>query len=221
MERGCYIAREPDKLMTFYSTVDRKRGTTRLWLVGNTITRANPYLYEWNLQEIVRKQKQGDISELIVHNDENDVKIAIEYCRSSGGKSMAIGNASKMIDKGAWQTNPQPHLPESYNNYKCKFRCVFQYQGFRFLGEFLIDKKNPSQIAWFIKPKYTIPKKNTIVFTDKVSINPYYQRNIYNLTIKNKNLQSLFDTFRESNIFYSDDLCGTDFKQVIDFEIRR
>jgi hypothetical protein len=31
----------------------------------------------------------------------------------------------------------------------------------------------------------------------------------------------LYNTFRENNIFYSDDLCGTDFKQVIDFEIKK
>lgn len=50
MERGCYIAHEPDKLMIFYSTVDRKRGTTKLWLLGNTISRVCPYIYSWNLQ---------------------------------------------------------------------------------------------------------------------------------------------------------------------------
>lgn len=86
MERGCYIAREPDKLMTFYSTVDRKRGTTKLWLVGNTISRVCPYLNDWNLQEIVRKQKQGTIEKLYVNNGENKIKIAIEYCKSSGRK---------------------------------------------------------------------------------------------------------------------------------------
>ena len=30
-----------------------------------------------------------------------------------------------------------------------------------------------------------------------------------------------FQTFKENMIFYSSDLCGTDFKQVIDFQIRR
>lgn len=49
-----------------------------------------------------------------------------------------------------------------------------------------------------------------------------YQKDIYNITIDNPDLQNLFrDTFRESNIFYSDDLTGTDFLQAIDFTIRR
>lgn len=33
MSRSVYIANESDKLMNFYATVDRKRLTTRLWLV--------------------------------------------------------------------------------------------------------------------------------------------------------------------------------------------
>ena len=48
-----------------------------------------------------------------------------------------------------------------------------------------------------------------------------WQRDIYNISLPNKKLKELLMTFRDGNIFYSDDLCGTDFKQVIDFEIRR
>ena len=48
-----------------------------------------------------------------------------------------------------------------------------------------------------------------------------WQRDIYNPTFKNEKLRNLIQTFRESNIFYSNDMCGTDFKQVIDFQIRK
>ena len=44
MTRTTYLPNEPDKLMNFYSTIDRKRGTTRIWLVGNTISKVCPYL---------------------------------------------------------------------------------------------------------------------------------------------------------------------------------
>ena len=47
MERGSYLPNEVSKFTAFYSTVDRKRGTTKVWLIGNTITKANPYIYEW------------------------------------------------------------------------------------------------------------------------------------------------------------------------------
>ena len=58
MERGSYIFRESEKLQILYSTVDRKRGTTKVYMVGNTISRVCPYLKDWNLLETVRKQKQ-------------------------------------------------------------------------------------------------------------------------------------------------------------------
>lgn len=222
MERGVYISKEPSKLMTLYSTIDRKKGDTTLIMVGNTITRVNPYLSEWGLQPIIRNMKQGDIRTTIVHNESNDVKLAIEYCRSSGGKTMAIGNASSMIDKGSWQSNPQPKLPKSKKMYKVLWRIGFEYQSFRFLGELLQDKENPKYVCWFIFPTIKEFKdKNLLIFTDKVSIDKHYQRNIYDLTFKNDNITMILQTFREGNIFYSDDLTGTDFKQVIDFSIRR
>ena len=223
MERGSYIGKnEPDRFMILYSTIDRKQGRVKVWMVGNTITRACPYFSAWEIEDIFRKLKQGEIDEKIIHNEVNDVKIAIEYCPVSGGKQMTIGNASKMIDKGGWQTNPQPHLPKSYNEYKCLFRCVFLYQNFKFLGEYLQDIEEPENTCWFIYPKYTEIKENTLVFSDIVQISRFWQRDIYNTTLRNKRLNNLFrNTFRESKIFYSDDLTGTEFKEVIDFPIKK
>ena len=220
MERGSYIPHEPDRLMVFYSTIDRKRGTTKLYMVGNSISRVCPYIKEWGLDSIFRKLKQGEIDTKIIHNEENDVKIAIEYCMSSGGKTMTIGNASGMIDKGGWQTFPQPKLPKSYNEYKVLFRFGFQFKGFRFLCEYLQDKIT-YELVFFIYPTNKEFKENTIVFSDVIKQSNYWQRDIYNISIKNDKLKNLFMNFKENKIFYSSDLCGTDFKQVIDFTIRR
>lgn len=221
MSRGIYIVNEPSKLMTFYSTVDRKRGTTKLWLVGNTVSRVCPYLKDWGLYDIMKNQKQGDINTTIIHNEENDVKIAIEYCRSSGGKTMAIGQAKNMIDKGEWQTDIQPKLPKSYKAYNILFRFGFQYQSFKFICEYLVDKQEKKFPCWFIYPYNKNFGDKFIVFSDEIKISPYWQRDIYNITIKNEKLKHLFQSFREDKIFYSSDMCGTDFKQVIDFNIKR
>ena len=222
-ERGCYIKDEPSRLMIFYNTVDRKRGITKLYCVGNTISKVTPYLKDWNLMKIVKNLHQGEIEEVIVHNEENDVKIVIEYCKSSGGKTMAIGSAKSMIDKGHWQSKPQPHLPKSKNEYNVLFRIGFLYQGFKFLGDFLQDKDNYTNNCWFIYPydkeKFT---NDLIVFSDEISTSLYYQKDIYKLTFKNDRIEKLlYNTFRESMIFYSDDLTGTDFKSAIDFMIRK
>lgn len=206
--------------MILYSTVDRKRGTTELWLVGNTISRVCPYINAWGLEDIFRTIKQGEIKTKIIKNETNDVKIAIEYCKSSGGLQMTIGNASKMVDSGSWQSQPQPLLPGSKKDYTIIYRVAFYYKHFTFIGELLKNKNN--EYCWFIFPKYDKIKEKTIVFSDKVNISPYWQKDIYNIAIKNEKLKKLFiDTFRESMIFYSSDLCGTDFKECIDFTIRK
>ena len=64
-------------------------------------------------------------------------------------------------------------------------------------------------------------KKDLIVFSDVVKTSPYWFRNIYTCDIQNKNVSNILKTFAESNIFYASDLAGTDFKQVIDFEIKK
>ena len=222
MSRSVYLSNEPDKFMNFYCTVDRKRGTTRAWLVGNTISRVCPYINEWGLHKIVSRQKQGTIETTEVESAENEtIKIAIEYCQDSGRSSHTIGKNRKMLNGGSWQTYPQPHLPKSRKEYKFIFRIMFQYQNFKFVGELIQDKES-SEVCWFIYPYDGEIKDKILVFSDVVKVSKYWQRNIYDMSFTNDNVKKLlYNTFRENKIFYSDDLCGTDFKQVIDFEIKK
>ena len=227
MARGLYLHNEPAKLMNFYSTVDRKRGTTKLWLVGNSITRVCPYLIDWDLMDIVRNLKQGEIKTTWLPTGEIDdngiaieVKIAIEWCKDTGDSSYIIGKHKNMLNKGEWQVDTQPHLQKSYNSYKMLYRIMFVYKTFKFIGEYLMDKETKST-CWFIKEYKGEIKDNILVFSDMIKESKYYQRDIYNPMIKNDKLRHLLGTFRENNIFYASDLIGTDFKQAIDFEIKR
>lgn len=228
MSRKAYLHDEPDKLINLWSTIDRDRGTTRLWLVGNTISKICPYLTDWGLQKLMKNQKQGEIRSTWLPTGKIDkegrevkVKLAIEYCIDYGGKGLAIGKHANMLNTGEWQTDPQPHLPKSRKLYDLLYRIVFMYQTYKFIGEYLFDKENNSTI-WFIYPYDGEIKENILVFSDEIKPSPYWQRNIYDLNINNDNLKKLlYNTFRENRIFYSDDECGTDFKQVIDFDIKR
>ena len=226
MARGVYLPHEPDKLMNLYSTVDRKRGTTKLWLVGNTISRVCPYIEEWGLHEIISEQKQGTIITKDIstgfydeNGDEEKIKLAIEYCKSTGTSSHVIGNHKAMLNQGAWQSDPQPHLPLSYNEYDVMFRMVFKYGSFKFIAEYLFD--NVSEYCWYVYPYKGEITDDMLVISDEVKLNRHWQRSIYNIDIDNITLKRLLNTFRENNIFYASDLCGTDFKQAIDFEILR
>lgn len=229
MSRSGYLKDEPDKLMNFYNTIDRKRNIVRLWLVGNTITRVCPYLEEWDLQGIVKNQEQGTIIDKYLGTNTFDeitkeeimVKLSIEYCKNTGNTSYAVGKNRDMINKGSWQTSPQPHLPKSRKDYTRLFAIYFEYQSFKFCSEFIKDIEE-GHCCWFIYPYSKEIPNNVLVFSDKIKTSLYYQKDIYNLTrIKNKRLRDLLQTFKLNNIFFSDDLTGTDFKQVIDFEIRK
>ena len=97
---------------------------------------------------------------------------------------------------------------------------MFQYKTFKWVGEYLLDNIT-KDTCWFIYPYSGEIKDKTIVFSDIIKTSRYYQRDIYNPSIKNKNIVDILKTFKENMIFYSSDLCGTEFKQAIDFEIRK
>jgi hypothetical protein len=227
MSRGVYLGNnEPTKLMNFYSTIDRKRGIVKLWLVGNTISKICPYYQDWGLLDVLKKMKQGDLVSINLPTGDVDdsgnpilVKVAIEYCKSTGKSSYVIGDHASMLNRGAWQSDPQPTLTKNYKDFKFLFRVGFEYSNFRFIGEYLKDNSN-NNFIWFIYPyEKEFNKKIKLIFSDQVKNDIRYQRNIYNLTIDNPALRSVFSTFRESNIFYASDEVGTDFKQAIDFSI--
>lgn len=227
MTRTTFIANEPDRFMNFYSTIDRKRGTTRVWMVGNSISRVSPYISEWGLHEIFSTLKQGQIAtKWIPTGDVDDdgvpieVKIAIEYCESTGRSSFVIGKHSKMLNKGDWQSDPQPHLTKSINDYKIIYKIGFQYLDFKFMANYLFDSET-KETCWFIYPFKGEFKNDLIVFSDVVKQSRFWQRDIYNPSINNERIKMILQTFKENKIFYATDLCGTDFKQCIDFEIRK
>lgn len=227
MSRTSYLHDESNKLLNFYSTVDRKRGIVKLWLVGNTITRVCPYIQDWGLSNIINNQKQGDIREIWIPTGEVDddgnkieVKVAIEHCKSTGSSSFVIGTHADMLNKGEWQSDPQPKLPKSYKEYKMLYRIIFEYKTFKWIGEYLLDNET-KDVCWFIYPYSGKINNKTLVFSDIIKTSRYYQRDIYNPNIKNKTIIDLLKTFKENMIFYSTDLCGTEFKQAIDFEIRK
>ena len=228
MSRSEYLGGESDKLINFRSTVDRKRNVVKLWLVGNTISRVCPYINDWELLPIISNQKQGTIevtylSTGVIDQDTGEeikLKCAIEYCKNNGQGSFAVGKHKDMLNKGSWQSDPQPHLPKSYKAYKVLFRMIFLYQSFKFCGEYLMDKET-NETCWFVYPYKGEIDDKTIVISDIVKVSKYWQRDLYHTSFRNPNINNLLQTFRESNLFFANDLCGTDFKQVIDFAIKK
>lgn len=220
MSRSMYISGEPAKLSNLFSTIDRKRGITKMWLVGNTITRSNPYLVDWDILKDVMHLKQGDIfTKQIEVAEDIFISLSVEHCFSTGDTSFVIGKNASMINTGDWQSDPQPHLPDSKKNYEIVFRCLFIYKSFQFIGEVL--RKDGVKV-WFIYPRKDANiKENILIFSDVVKPSRYWQTDIYHCKTNNQRILNYCNLFTEDNIFYSDDLTGTDFKNVINFSIRK
>ena len=224
-----YLRNESTKLQNLFSTIDRKRGTTKVWLVGNTISRICPYLYDWGLIDMVKNQPQGNIitKEMSAGFDKIEgkevfVKLALEFCESTGRTSFAFGEHSEMLNTGVWQTDKQPTLENDFRKYEQIIKIGFEYMGFKYLGRLLAD--NDSNLFWFISPftKKENFKDVILIFSDRINIDKKYQRDIYNITLNHPKLKNILNsTFKESMIFYSDDLTGTEFKNAIDFIIRK
>ena len=221
MSRTRYLYDEPNKLMNLYCTVDRKRGHVKLWLCGNSLSRVCPYLTDWDLMSLMKRQKQGTIiSKQFDVGAEKPIKLSMEFCEDTGETSYTIGSHAAMLNSGSWQSDPQPHLDKSINCYNVIIRCVFEYKGFRFLGSYMMDQETGEKV-WFICDKHNDIKKGTFVFSDLVDQDSKTFRDPYTVKTKNKKMEMIFNDFRENKIFFSTDLTGTDFKQAIDFTIRR
>lgn len=184
---------------------------------GNSISKINPYIQGWGLDKIIRTIKQGDIVVKKIQNENNSFNIAIEFCKSSGGKQMSISN--NMIDSGAWIVNSQPTIEiQDYNSW---LKFGFQFKGYKFICEVLTAKIKPNDFIFYIKPYYKDFSEKFIVFSDVIKPSIYWQTDIYNCNFRNQKLNNLLKDFKESKIFYCNDMTGTDFKQVINFAIRK
>lgn len=216
MSRTMYISGEAEKLMYLYNTIDRNRLTTKLYLVGNTINRACPYLIDWNIVDIVKKMTPDTIETTNIEDtDGNKYLMAIEYCAGNkGGAALNLGKSAANISSGDWYSEPQPKLPGSYNTYEVLYRFVVEQKGFRYLVELLTDRVN---MFWFVKPKCGAVKDNTIVISDVVNVNNMYYTTITEAinNVRSDKVKRILKTFTESNIFYCSDLVGTEFKTFL------
>lgn len=217
ISRDYYMPQEPTRLMQLISTIAR-RNIIKVWMIGNTISRLCPYFSEWSLVRIP-KQEQGTIDIYKYRTDEKDengndiiVKIAVEYCQNSGNNSkMFFGQNSKMITSGAWQSESQPHLQKSIKFYRIDYEIVVQFQNYKFLCQLLSDKKT-NDLLWYVMPKTTEIKKDTRVISDCVNQSVLYTSKI--IPIADGEILP-FKILKDGNIFFSDNLTGTDFKNVL------
>lgn len=204
-----YLANEPTKLQQFVSTVFRHdKGT--VFLIGNTLSRTCPYFFEWCLEGVL-KQKVGTIEVYHYDTDEGRVDIAVEYCSRAENttNSMFFGQAAKQIVTGEWDVLDVPKLPKPREEYEKIYEVMVIYMNFKFVIELLVEPKEGGVIC-YVYPhtkKREVVRKITNTFSDSLWISA-------KLDLAKKPEKMIYDCFRLGKVCYSDNLTGSDFKNV-------
>lgn len=210
-----YLDNEPALLQQFVSTIARRR-RIHVYMIGNTINRLCPYFTEWSLRNIP-KQKQGTIETYNFKTDQVDenlqpitIKIAVEFCENSGNNSkMFFGNVGKNITSGTWECEEVPHLPTDIDYVKL-YEFLLSDFGFSFVVQLLRNPQNNGLIV-YVYP-YTYKRKVNRVVTSVFSDEPLTSCRLFDNIEVEKHIKWLINN---NKICYSDNLCGSDFKQVL------
>ena len=208
---GVYLDDEPLKLQRLVTTVFRDH-KGQVMMIGNTVSRINPFFMEWTPN--VPKQKQGTIEIYHMHDavgEGNDITIACEYGgRIKGSGSMFFGESSKSIMAGEWSVVDQPKLPKELHLYEMVYELALEYQAFDFVLQLLVDPEEGSKIL-FVYPK-TGQRKFDRVITDKFSTDIMTTRYFND----NRPESYMQECIAKQRVCYSDNLTATDFLTVID-----
>lgn len=200
---------EPNILQNFVSTVFRLR-EGRVFLIGNTVSRVCPYVDCWNLNRFL-KQSPGTIDIYHLHGENGVVDIAVENCEVVETKTkMFFGLASKQIIKGEWDVEDLPRLEKPYNFYEMLYELKFIAGGFTFIMQLLLDGATGGAFV-YVYPG-TTERKIDRVITPSFSSDPMTSNG---LSSRNRAECLISRLIREGKICYSDNLTGTDFKQVM------
>lgn len=215
-----YLYNEPDLLQHHVSSIFRLRTDGHVILVGNTLTRICPYYSKWGMDK-VRNLGLNSVESFTYPNTEGpDTTVKVYRTDSLGFNSgMFFGSSGKNISGGAYEADPQPHLPKSIREYRQLYDMVIQHEYIMFYLQLLQDNTECNNIVWYVEPKTSPIKPGTRVISTEFSTDPMYSRTLQGLT---PNEEMIFQMLRSGKVCFSDDLTGTEFKAVINhFTSRR
>ena len=215
-QSGQYLWNEPGAYLHVISSLLRDR-EGRCFLIGNIISRYCPFFTEWGIH--AEKVAEGE-KEIILFNDEEcDVrtKLIFYHVKPSGNKSgMFFGRANDNITKGKYVTDLHKHLKRRPATYTHLHTVVLECEGFTYLLEFLYytDYDFGNDYAWYVSPKTTPPKQNTRIVTDNLNHGGRYVTDSFR-GLSDMEHQAFRYLFDKSKVFFSDNLTGTEFYNII------
>ena len=211
-----YLEKEPSRLFNLLSTILRRRAG-KVFLVGNTISRACPYFGDWGLSGVLRQDK-GTISIYTQETDQLDdrgepivIRIAVEFCENSGNNTkMFFGQKSKMITSGDWESEVQPHLEYYLDEYRRITDMIFEADGLAYRAQLLVDPKDRPLVYVYPMREITEKERKTKrIISDLYTLNVNQTRGWVDNRYK---YDKIFMTLLSSGKYaFSDNLTGTEF----------
>lgn len=210
-----YLDDEPMKLQQFASTVYR-HSSGKVILIGNTLSRVCPYWKEWVLDGVLR-QKPGTIDIYNFHVKDSIIKIAVEYCETTNYENkMFFGQTAKQILSGEWETQDVNKLPKPQDYYDWVYTIKVCYQDFKFMMNLLIGEEGERVVYVYpLTHDKDVARVLTDAFSDDILVNA-------RLNLKCKPEKLIAECFALNKVCYSDNLTGSDFRNVNEhFDIAR
>lgn len=203
-----YLFDEPRLLQDAISTILRDR-VGKVFMLGNNLFRDFPYIREWGLVGFPR-MKDGDIQTYTI----DGVKVLVERCSKTvhkrGKKTMFFGMAKKSIE-GNFVTQSQPHLPFAYDKKEVVYTMYLAHYHMCYKFEVLLHENDA---ILFVRPYNDPIDVNERIVTKDLDIEytPYVSTSLYTITRGDK---LVLDIIKKNRIFFSDNLTGTEYRQII------
>lgn len=192
------------------STIARDRDI-KVFMIGNTVSRICPYFAEFGMLKNVMNMKPGTIDIYHLRGENGVVNIAIENCAVMETKShMFFGTAAKQIVNGEWDVDEVPKLLKPYEYFDMIYELTVVADEFKYIMQLMIDSSNGGPFV-YVYPN-TKDRKTMRTLTPEFHTDPYITRG-FRHDIKAECLMA--ECIRSGKICYSDNLTGTDFRQVM------
>lgn len=213
---GAYLSSgpvsEPKIFMNLISTIFRDR-KGKVLMVGNTISRINPYGREWGLKGLAKQQPNSIEYYSYKYKDssgkESISRIACYMTHSREKNSgMFFGNAAKTITTTVWETEEADTLTVDKKSCNTLYEMVMKYDDNMFLMEFM--ELPDGVVTWYVSPKTTPIKDGTRVVSNELILSDLATRSFRGLTEQE---QRIFNYLKDDRVIFSDNLTATEFKQ--------
>lgn len=205
-----YISNEPNRLSQLVATVFGVQYSGRVWLIGNTVSRHNPYFFYWGLKSLA-KMKPGDIDIYKYTNEDgNGVDIAVEFCSSLNvDNGMFIGDARANIITGVWETQSQPQVPDTFGKFTVIYNVEIEYQDFRFILKTIQNQKKEKMLLCVTANDN---EKYQRKVSDKIDGDPLHSTKLIPIT---KGDRLTLQLLKMGKMVYANNLVGTDFQSIL------